>query len=171
VRRARYPRNSGHRRGWPRDGAAERKDICFEAIVRIVSRTQKSVVSGSPHSPIPIQSQECRDRRGRSCSAALPGARKARRRLGLMLTGGLTSGGASRLGRRCRAVGAVGILIRRYCWPVGWPLARAHRAAALSVLVRGELVVVPEHVVHPVLLGGWWLRSPSPRRKPDEVAR
>src|SRR5262249_29473886 len=33
-----------------------------------------------------------------------------------------------------------------------------------------DLGVVPEHVVHPVLLGGWWLRSPSPRRKPDEVA-
>ena len=27
-----------------------------------------------------------------------------------------------------------------------------------------RLSVVAEHVVHPVLLGGWWLRSPSPRR-------
>lgn len=27
------------------------------------------------------------------------------------------------------------------------------------------LAVVPEHVVHPVLLGGWWLRSLSPKEE------
>ena len=43
------------------------------------------------------------------------------------------SDGASRLGRRCRAGCAVGILIGRYCWSFGWPLTRAHRVAALSV--------------------------------------
>ena len=32
--------------------------------------------------------------------------------------------GASRLGRRSRAGCAIGILIRRYCWSVGWPLTR-----------------------------------------------
>src|SRR5471030_895460 len=31
-----------------------------------------------------------------------------------------------------------------------------------SVPVEAALGVVPKHVVHPVLLGGWWLRSPSP---------
>jgi hypothetical protein len=34
------------------------------------------------------------------------------------------------------------------------------------------LDVVPEHVVHPGLLGGWWFSRPSAtRRAPDEVAR
>ncbi len=36
----------------------------------------------------------------------------------------------------------------------------------------GRLVVVPEHVVHPGLLGGWWLsKTISPRRTPDEDSR
>ena len=35
-----------------------------------------------------------------------------------------------------------------------------------------ELAVVPRHVVHPGLLGGWWCRSqPDPRRSPDEAPR
>src|SRR5215203_5466446 len=34
-----------------------------------------------------------------------------------------------------------------------------------------ELPVVPEHVVHPVLLGGWWLSRPQSQGVPDEVAR
>jgi transposase len=34
-----------------------------------------------------------------------------------------------------------------------------------------ELAVVPEHVVHPVLLGGWWLLKPQSQGVPDEVAR
>ncbi|HTA34376.1 MAG TPA: terminase family protein [Solirubrobacteraceae bacterium] len=33
------------------------------------------------------------------------------------------------------------------------------------------LAVGPEDVVHPVLLGGWWCQSPSPKEKPDEAAR
>jgi hypothetical protein len=33
------------------------------------------------------------------------------------------------------------------------------------------LGVVPEHVVHPVLLGGWWLLKPQSQGVPDEVAR
>jgi len=38
--------------------------------------------------------------------------------------------------------------------------------------VSAGLVVVPEHVVHPGLLGGWWLsKTPVPRRTPDEAAR
>src|SRR3954452_5263599 len=38
---------------------------------------------------------------------------------------------------------------------------------------RGSgLGVVPEHVVHPGLLGGWLVsKPPVPRRTPDEVAR
>jgi NAD(P)-dependent dehydrogenase (short-subunit alcohol dehydrogenase family) len=36
----------------------------------------------------------------------------------------------------------------------------------------GGLDVVPRDVVHPGLLGGWWLSRPSaPRRTPDEAAR
>ncbi len=33
------------------------------------------------------------------------------------------------------------------------------------------LAVDPEDVVHPVLLGGWWCQSPSPKEIPDEAAR
>jgi hypothetical protein len=36
---------------------------------------------------------------------------------------------------------------------------------------RVRLAVVPEHVVHPVLLGGWWLLKPQSQGGPDEVAR
>src|SRR3954469_23740506 len=64
--------------------------------------------------------------------------------------------------------------------------AIAARGAAVGLLARSEaeldtlakelgpraLAVVPEEVVHPGLLGGWWLsRPPVPRRAPDEVAR
>jgi PadR family transcriptional regulator PadR len=33
----------------------------------------------------------------------------------------------------------------------------------------GLLAAVPEDVVHPGLLGGWWLRSPSTDQTPDEM--
>lgn len=36
---------------------------------------------------------------------------------------------------------------------------------------RRYLAVELEHVVHPVLLGGWWCQGPSPKEKPDEAAR
>jgi hypothetical protein len=41
----------------------------------------------------------------------------------------------------------------------------------LSPTKRRALGVEPEHVVHPVLLGGWWCQSPSPKEEPDETAR
>ncbi len=42
--------------------------------------------------------------------------------------------------------------------------------AWVKKLVR-ELAVIPDHVVHPDLLGGWGCRShPDPRRTPDEAA-
>ena len=41
-----------------------------------------------------------------------------------------------------------------------------------KVCDKRVLDVVPEEVVHPGLLGGWWVSRPSvPRRAPDEVAR
>ncbi len=47
----------------------------------------------------------------------------------------------------------------------------AQRPLASRCLGR-HLVVVPEHVVHPGLLGGWWLsKTISPRRTPDEDSR
>jgi hypothetical protein len=36
---------------------------------------------------------------------------------------------------------------------------------------QARLGVVPEHVVHPVLLGGWWLLKPQSQGVPDEAAR
>jgi hypothetical protein len=50
-------------------------------------------------------------------------------------------------------------------------VGEAETEAFWTDFLRG-LVVVPEQVVHPGLLGGWWLlRPPVPRRTPDEVAR
>jgi hypothetical protein len=43
--------------------------------------------------------------------------------------------------------------------------------AGAIVAALEELGVVPEHVVHPVLLGGWWLLKPQSQGGPDEVAR
>jgi hypothetical protein len=41
-----------------------------------------------------------------------------------------------------------------------------------STKLRNALGVVPEEVVHPGLLGGWWLsKTPVPRRTPDEASR
>jgi non-ribosomal peptide synthetase component F len=62
------------------------------------------------------------------------------------------------------------------------PVSFLHRSAAVHpervAVVDGErrwtyaeLGVVPEHVVHPVLLGGWWLLKPQSQGGPDEVAR
>ena len=43
-------------------------------------------------------------------------------------------------------------------------------AAGFSPEAR-VLVVVPKHVVHPDLLGGWRCRSPSNKEEPDEAPR
>ena len=65
-----------------------------------------------------------------------------------------------------------------------WSLAEVSEAAGISERTackwvarfrqegeQGLLVVEPEDVVHPVLLGGRWCQSPSTKEKPDEVAR
>ncbi len=57
--------------------------------------------------------------------------------------------------------------------------ALAHRRSATHAYVllhvpatdEERLAVEPEHVVHPVLLGGWWCQSPSTKEEPDEAAR
>jgi hypothetical protein len=59
----------------------------------------------------------------RFCSAARAGARKARSWVGLMSIGGLSLSISVSLAVSSRC--AVGTLIRRYCWSVGWPLTRA----------------------------------------------
>jgi hypothetical protein len=41
----------------------------------------------------------------------------------------------------------------------------------LALLVEADLVVIPKHVVHPDLLGGWRCRSPSNKEEPDEAPR
>jgi hypothetical protein len=42
---------------------------------------------------------------------------------------------------------------------------------ATQTLSAARLVVVPRHVVHPALLGGWRCRSPSNKEEPDEAPR
>jgi YD repeat-containing protein len=49
--------------------------------------------------------------------------------------------------------------------------ARADGMHASWRFQDGDLAVVPEHVVHPVLLGGWWFSRPQHQGVPDEVAR
>jgi hypothetical protein len=51
------------------------------------------------------------------------------------------------------------------------PLLADERSRAEAV-AAARLAVVPEHVVHPVLLGGWWFSRPQHHQGvPDEVAR
>jgi hypothetical protein len=57
-----------------------------------------------------------------------------------------------------------------------WALARANAQTIVAVehgevLGFSDLVVVPRHVVHPDLLGGWRCRSPSNKEEPDEAPR
>ena len=49
--------------------------------------------------------------------------------------------------------------------------ARAIENGTSKSDVIEELGVVPSHVVHPVLLGGWWFSKPQFQGVPDEVAR
>ena len=66
--------------------------------------------------------------------------------------------GMGKLGRLARTAPRRGVHARRL------PADRAGHGARLGV--------VPEHVVHPGLLGGWWLsKTVSPRRTPDEDSR
>ncbi len=59
------------------------------------------------------------------------------------------------------------IVLHRERLRLAWQtLSDANRAH-----INRWLAVVPKDVVHPGLLGGWWLRSPSPKETPDEMSR
>jgi hypothetical protein len=50
-------------------------------------------------------------------------------------------------------------------------LVKADMPPATIDAALTPLAVVPEEVVHPVLLGGWWFSKPQFQGVPDEAAR
>src|SRR5208283_3123913 len=81
------------------------------------------------------------------------------------------SHGLFRIGSRTGALGLWMVMPERPVWLGSAKADRLPSASCYSRRGSPALAVEPEHVVHPVLLGGWWLSKPQSKEDPDEAAR